>query len=294
MRPEDRSLPGRRMAQEGLARVRQAVRAASLPAKILLVLAVLIIIVLALSLGTRFWDLFVVAALVYGPVAIWREHRSWVASMFVAAWGLLAIVAVAAVVGRFSSGIVPLLLLPCAAVAVSHLPAAVPPLCPLPDGGLDTALGPAAGPAGLVAGARPAGDQLRDRLAAGPGRDRLADRQVAAGSAGAQPPAEPYRRARRTAPGRPGHGGPAAAGLRPRRTAARPGPPRCRGWCRRRRAQCVPPRARPDATGPAVAPRHPEITVAQAMAELDNMIGLTSVKDQIRQITASTFLTFFP
>ncbi len=31
----------------------------------------------------------------------------------------------------------------------------------------------------------------------------------------------------------------------------------------------------------------PEITVAQAMAELDNMIGLTSVKDQIRQITAS-------
>ena len=64
MRPEDGSLPGRRMAQEGLARVRQAVRAASLPAKILLVLAVLIIIVLALSLGARFWDLFVVAALV--------------------------------------------------------------------------------------------------------------------------------------------------------------------------------------------------------------------------------------
>ena len=31
----------------------------------------------------------------------------------------------------------------------------------------------------------------------------------------------------------------------------------------------------------------PEITVAEAMAELDNMIGLTSVKDQIRQITAS-------
>jgi SpoVK/Ycf46/Vps4 family AAA+-type ATPase len=31
----------------------------------------------------------------------------------------------------------------------------------------------------------------------------------------------------------------------------------------------------------------PEITVAQAMAELDTMIGLTSVKDQIRQITAS-------
>ena len=69
MRPEDGSLPGRRMAQEGLARVRQAVRSASLPVKILLVLAILIIIVLAAGLGPRFWDLFVVAGLVYGPVA---------------------------------------------------------------------------------------------------------------------------------------------------------------------------------------------------------------------------------
>ncbi len=121
MRPEDGSLPGRRMAQEGLARVRQAVRSASLPVKILLVLAVLIIIVLAPALGVRFWDLLVVAALVYGPVAVWRGHRSWVASVFVGAWGLAAILAIAAVAGRFSSGVVPLLLLPCAAVAVSHL-----------------------------------------------------------------------------------------------------------------------------------------------------------------------------
>ena len=121
MRPVYGSLPGRRMAQEGLARVRQAVRSASLPVKILLVLAVLIIIVLALSLGARFWDLLVVAALAYGPVAVWRGHRSWVASVFVAAWGLVAVLAIAAVAGRFSSGIVPLLLLPCAAVAVSHL-----------------------------------------------------------------------------------------------------------------------------------------------------------------------------
>ena len=43
------------------------------------------------------------------------------ASVFVAAWGLVAVLAIAAVAGRFSSGIVPLLLLPCAAVAVSHL-----------------------------------------------------------------------------------------------------------------------------------------------------------------------------
>src|SRR5882757_8721495 len=122
MQPEDGSLPGRRMAQEGLARVRRAVRSASLPVKILLVLALLIIVVLTLSLGPRFLDLFVIAGLAYGPVAVWRGHRSWVASVFVAAWGLVAILAIAAVAGRFSSGIVPLLLLPCAAAAVSHVP----------------------------------------------------------------------------------------------------------------------------------------------------------------------------
>ena len=99
MRPVYGSLPGRRMAQEGLARVRQAARSASLPVKILLVLAVLVIIVLALSLGARFWDLLVVAALAYGPVAVWRGHRSWVASVFVAAWGLMAVLAIAAVAG---------------------------------------------------------------------------------------------------------------------------------------------------------------------------------------------------
>src|SRR6202020_2104174 len=122
MRPEDGSLPGRRVAQEGLARVRQAVRAASLPVKILLVLAVLVTIVLALSLGARFWDVFVVAALVYGPVAIWREHRAGVASILGAPGGLVGWRTVAAVVARFSSGLVPLLLLPSAGVAVSHLP----------------------------------------------------------------------------------------------------------------------------------------------------------------------------
>ena len=122
MRPEDGSLPGRRMAQEGLARVRQAVRSASLPVKILLVLAVLIIVVLALTLGARVWDVLLLAALIYGPVAVWRGHRLWVASVFVAAWGLVAVLAIAAVAGRFNSGIVPLLLLPCAAAAVSYLP----------------------------------------------------------------------------------------------------------------------------------------------------------------------------
>jgi SpoVK/Ycf46/Vps4 family AAA+-type ATPase len=287
MRPEDGSLPGRRMAQEGLARVRQAVRAASLPAKILLVLAVLIIIVLALSLGTRFWDLFVVAALAYGPVAIWRQHRSWVASVFVAAWGLLAIVIVAAVVGRFSSGIVPLLLLPCAAVAVSHLrllsrryvpcrTVAWTQLWALPPALLAWWLAPSrpvisyaiAWLLGLaVIGWRMGKSQQEARalsrqqgrsgaLAAphrsGPAMSaRPAGRPTASGNGRTSRPAE-VSRVVQTAEG----------SVRPAEGAA----------------------GRDRASG---EPQPPEITVAQAMAELDNMIGLASVKDQIRQITAS-------
>jgi SpoVK/Ycf46/Vps4 family AAA+-type ATPase len=275
------------MAQEGLARVRQAVRAASLPVKILLVLGVLITIVLALSLGARFWDVLVVAALVYGPVAIWREHRSWVASVFVAAWGLLAIVTVAAVVGRFSSGIVPLLLLPCAAVAVSHVPllsrryvpcrtVAWTQLWALPPALLAWWLAPGrpvisyaiAWLLGLaVIGWRMGKSQQEARalsrqqsrtgaLAAphrtGPAMAaRPAGRPSAAGNGRTSRPAE-VSRVVQTAEG----------SVRPAEGAA----------------------GRDRASG---EPQPPEITVAQAMAELDNMIGLTSVKDQVRQITAS-------
>jgi SpoVK/Ycf46/Vps4 family AAA+-type ATPase len=287
MRLEDGSLPGRRMAQEGLARVRQAVRGASLQVKILLVLAVLIIIVLALSLGTRFWDLFVVAALVYGPVAIWREHRSWVASVFVAAWGLLAIVTVAAVVGRFSSGIVPLLLLPCAAVAVSHLrllsrryvpcrTVAWTQLWALPPGLLAWWLAPSrpvisyaiAWLLGLaVIGWRMGKAQQEARA--------LNRQQSRTGALAAQHRAGPAMAARPA--GRP----PAAGNGRTSRPVEVS-----------RVVQTAEGTVRPaeGAAGRAPAsgePQPPEITVAQAMAELDNMIGLTSVKDQIRQITAS-------
>jgi SpoVK/Ycf46/Vps4 family AAA+-type ATPase len=287
MRPEDGSLPGRRMAQEGLARVRQAVRAASLPVKIFLVLAVLIIIVLALSLGTRFWDLFIVAALAYGPVAIWREHRSWVASVFVAAWGLLAVVTVAAVVGRFSSGIVPLLLLPCAAVAASHLPllsrryvpcrtVAWTQLWALPPALLAWWLAPSrpvisyaiAWLLGLaVIGWRMGKSQQEARA--------LSRQQGRSGALAAPHRAGPAMAARPA--GRP----PAAGNGR----ASRPAEVS-------RVVQTAEGSVRPaeGATGRDRAsgePQPPEITVAQAMAELDDMIGLSSVKDQIRQITAS-------
>jgi SpoVK/Ycf46/Vps4 family AAA+-type ATPase len=276
------------MAQEGLARVRQAVRSASLPVKILLVLAMLIIIVLAASLGTRFWDLLVVAGLVYGPVAVWRGHRSWVASVFVGAWGLAAILAIAAVAGRFSSGIVPLLLLPCAAVAVSHVrvlsrryvpcrTVAWTQLWALPPGLLAWWLAPGrlvisyaiAWVLGLsVIGWRIGKSQQEARA--------LSRQQGRSGALAA-----PHRPGGAAMAARPAGRPPAAAGARPARPADVS-----------RVVQTAEGSVRPadgtqarDRAGGDQQP--PEITVAQAMAELDNMIGLTSVKDQIRQITAS-------
>ena len=123
MRPDDGSLPGRRMAQEGLARVRQAVLAAPLPVKILLVSALVLFIVLSFSLGARVWDVVVLVVLGCGPYALWRGRTSLAASMLVGLWGVVAILAVAAVTNRVGAGTVPLLLLPCAAVAAAHAPA---------------------------------------------------------------------------------------------------------------------------------------------------------------------------
>ena len=252
MRPEDGSLPGRRMAQEGLARVRQAVRSASLPVKILLVLAVLIIVVLALSLG----------AAVLGCVPARRPHlrsrRDLAGAPVVGGVGVRrglgpgGDLTVAAVVGRFSSGIVPLLLLPCAAAAVSHLPVLSRRYVPCRTVAWTQLWSlPPALLAWWLAPGRPV-ISYAIAWAAGPGRDRLADRQVAAGGPGAQPPAGPVRRARRTAPARrPGDGGPAAG--RPSAAASgRPSrPAECPGWCRRRRARYAPPTARPPGTGAA-------------------------------------------
>ncbi len=288
MRPEDGSLPGRRMAQEGLARVRQAVRSASLPVKILLVLAVLIIVVLALALGARFWDLFVLAALVYGPVAVWRGHRSWVASVFVAAWGVMAVLAIAAVAGRFSSGIVPLVLLPCAAAAAAHLPVlsrryvpcrtvAWTQLWSLPPGMLAWWLAPGrlvisyaiAWVLGLAV--------ITWRIGKSQQEARALSRQQGRSGALAAPHGPAARRMAARPAGRP----PAAAGARPARPADVSRVVQTAEGSVRAADGAT---ARDRGSG---EPQPPEITVAEAMAELDNMIGLTSVKDQIRQITAS-------
>ena len=110
MRPNDGSLPGRRMAQERLDAVRRALSEAPLPLKIVLVAAVLL-------LGVFAAPFLIVAAFIYAPVAVFAGHRSLVASLAVAVWGL-------AVVSGFSGGdrvaIAPLMLLPFAMVAGAH------------------------------------------------------------------------------------------------------------------------------------------------------------------------------
>jgi SpoVK/Ycf46/Vps4 family AAA+-type ATPase len=290
MRPDDGSLPGRRMAQERLASARQAIGAAPLPVKILLVTALLIIVVLGFSLGPRALDLLLLIAIGYGPVAVWRGSTSVVASVFVAAWGLAAVLVVAGVSNRLGAGIVPLLLLPCAAVAAGHTKALARRYVPCRTVAWTTAWAlPPALLAWWAAAKQPVISYVIAwvlglivvgwRLGKAQQEARALSRQQSRTSALA-------------APYLPG-GGPAAAPRPSRRPtqfgASRTSPP-----------PAEPPRVLQTAEGamrPAEAaanwdrsaadPQQPEITLAQAMAELDNMIGLESVKVQIRQITAS-------
>ncbi len=284
MRPDDGSLPGRRMAQEGLARVRQAVLAAPLPVKILLVSALVLFVVLSFSLGARVWDVVVLVVLGYGPYALWRGRTSVAASVLVGIWGVVAILAVAAVTSRVGAGTVPLLLLPAAAVAAAHAPAlsrryvpcrtvALAMVWALPPGLLIWWLVPHHQVISYAVTWLLGLSVLGWRLGKSQQEARALSRQQGRGSALAapRPPGAAGRPGRRP-PQQAGRGGPAAEASRVLQTAE--GPLRPAEF----------PAARDRA---ASAPAPPEITIAQAKAELENMIGLDSVKEQVRQITAS-------
>ena len=295
MRPDDGSLPGRRMAQEGLARARQAISAAPLPVKILLVIALLIIVVLGFSLGPRVFDLLLLIAIGYGPVAVWRGSTSVVASVFVAAWGVAAVLTVAAVSNRLGAGIVPLLLLPCAAVAAGHVKAlsrryvpcrtvawtmvwALPPALlawrlAVREPAISYIIAWAFGVAVVGWRLGKAQQEARALTRQQSRTSALAAPYLAGGGPAVTSPRPPHRTGR-TGPGQPNavrRGQPPGEPPRVLQTAE--------GAMRPTEAAASWDRAAPD--------QPPEITLAQAMAELDNMIGLSSVKDQIRQITAS-------
>jgi SpoVK/Ycf46/Vps4 family AAA+-type ATPase len=295
MRPDDGSLPGRRMAQERLARARQAIVAAPLPVKILLVIALLIIVVLGFSLGPRVLDLLLLIAIGYGPVAVWRGSTSVIASVFVAAWGLAAVLVVGGVTNRLGAGIVPLLLLPCAAAAAAH----IKPLARqyVPCRTVAWIMAWSLPPALLAWWAAPKLPVISYVLAWALGLIVLGWRFGKAQQEARALNRQQSRTSALAAPYLPG-GGPAVA-TRPSRRAGPSGTGQP-GAARRGTPPGDPSRVLQTAEGamrPAEGaaswdrsgadPQQPEITLAQAMAELDNMIGLQSVKDQIRQITAS-------
>jgi SpoVK/Ycf46/Vps4 family AAA+-type ATPase len=281
MRPEDGPLPDRGMARQRIDRVRAAVRTAPLPVKIVLVLVVLAAAVLASALPARVGDLVLILALCYGPVAIWRKQRSVFASLGVAAWGLAAILLVASLTPPLTSWLVPLLLLPFAVVAVAHsAPFArnrVP--CRTVAWTLLWAV-PAAMLAWRFAHGQPvlswvigwllAAVVLGWRFAQGAQHSRVYGRQQARIPSATGPSGETAGRIIPPAGSARGDHPPGAVRAVLEADGARV----------HQVATGVPERAAPDRNLPT-------ITVDQAVAELDAMIGLTGVKDQIHQLTAS-------
>jgi SpoVK/Ycf46/Vps4 family AAA+-type ATPase len=306
MRTEDRplSLPGWRTVRDGAARIRRAIGAAPLLVKVLIAMAAIFFSPVVLTI-------LLVAGLAYAPFAVSAGRGSVRASLSVAVWGLLVIIVIAQGDGNPSLPLLMLVLLPFAIVAAAHAGAlgrwyvpcrtvAWTLIWALPVGSLAVRLwhqqpyiGPAFG--WLIACV-----VLGWRLAKSLQDSREYGRQQARGGALAAPYAWPGARPRRppgaTAPNDPaGAGGP--RGTRPGAGGPRPGTRRPGGGGRIAVATDAAGLAHPNGAagqpgtdaGDARAdgPREPDITVDEAMAELDSMIGLTAVKDQIRSIAAS-------
>jgi SpoVK/Ycf46/Vps4 family AAA+-type ATPase len=82
----------------------------------------------------------------------------------------------------------------------------------------------------------------------------------------------------------PVHAGTAAAGMAPAHPGGRPGAP---GYGVPARAAALPYAEHAIRDHPSTAPRPEPISIEDAMAELDEMIGLTPIKEQVRSIAAS-------
>jgi SpoVK/Ycf46/Vps4 family AAA+-type ATPase len=270
MRPNDGSRSATRMARERIDRFRAALRAAPLPVKILLVGAVLAIIAAASQGLARLADLVLIAALAYGPVAVARGMRSIVASLGVAVWGLVAVLLVAGLTPPITVAIVPLLVLPLVVVAVAHtrvLARAFVPcrtvalvlLWSVPTAMLAWRFGQSHPAISYAVGWFFVLVVLLWRLAKAWQGARADGRRQERGTAFAAPHSgrgtgqrSDGARSVRAAEG--AHGQISALGPRDR---------------------------------PATDQELPAITVDQALAEMDAMIGLEPVKEQIRQLTAA-------
>jgi SpoVK/Ycf46/Vps4 family AAA+-type ATPase len=285
MPPSDSTLsaPGQGPVQDTLSRIRRTYNGAPLPVKIL-------ILVVCCVVGFP-------VALALAPYAIFASSRSPWATASVTLWGVALVSGLAhgvaaphytllalPVVVAFAShaGTLGRWFVPCRTVAWTIVLALLPGLAVFRlFGGGKSFIGPALAwlLASVVLGWRLA-KAWQDSRQAG----RLQARGGAPGAPSAWVPGPPRRGDQGGAgpgqlrPSRPPSGGLAAAsqnGGGRVTTAGRTGPVPGNGPVATERAES------------RQAAEQPAITVDEAMAELDSMIGLTAVKDQVRSIAAS-------
>src|SRR5215472_5014870 len=276
MRPNEGPRPATRTARERLDQVRDSLRAAPTPVKVLLVIAVLALVIFVPFLKERLADLILLIPLLYGPYAVWRGRTSLLASVGVGLWGIAVITGVAVKIQQNGGYFVLFLLLPAAAVAAAHVPVLARRFVPcrtvawvlawsVPAGMIAWWFGRATPAVGYFVAWLLAASVLAWRLAKAWQGQRADTRQQARAAA----LAAPYGTGHTAAAGPGGNGADAVRTLRAAEGA-------------RGQVATLGPREHPAARADL-----PAITVEQAMGELDAMIGLEPVKDQIRQLTAS-------
>jgi SpoVK/Ycf46/Vps4 family AAA+-type ATPase len=274
MPPNDGSGQAMQVARERIDLLRQKLREAPAPVKVIGVVAVLVLVVMTPFLWGRVAYLIVVLPLLYGPVAVVRRSRSVLASVGVGLWGLAIISIAAAKFEQSSLDVVPLLLLPVGVVLAAHSRPLARAFVPCRTVALVLAWSlPPAVFTWWLDRSQPVITYL---IAWGLAVIVLAWRL---GKAWQVARADTRQRARAamiapygtvgTSTGRAGHPAEQARAARQAEGA-------------RGQAATAAPRDRVPAGQEA-----PEITVEQAMAELDQIIGLAPVKEQIRQLTAS-------
>jgi SpoVK/Ycf46/Vps4 family AAA+-type ATPase len=257
MLPNDRAQPAAPAVPGRLARALGSFRRAPLPLKIGLI--VLAIILCGPEIG-----IVLLAAMAYGVYAVIKGRRSLIASLSVAVWGLVA----AGAAGASSSWLYLLLILPFVIAAAAHAgPLArwhVPCrtvawalVWSIPVGVAALRGWPAEPFIGIAAAWLIACIVLVWRLAKGSQEAHLYGAEAARGPSAHGPPGMGPNGA---------YGSGAAYGVRAQAAAA-PHDPSARDQA-------------------SVEPL-PDISVAEAMAELDKMIGLAPVKEQVRSIAAS-------
>jgi len=275
MPPNDGSGQAMQVARERIDLLRQKLRTAPAPLKVASVAAVLVLVVMTPFLWGRLAYLIVVVPLLYGPIAVVRRSRSVLASVGVGIWGLAVISIAAAKFQRNSFDVVPLLLLPVAVVLAAHSRPLARAFVPCRTVALVLAW--SLPPAVLVWSLDRSQPAVIYLIAWGLAVIALAWRLGKAWQVARADTRQRERAAETTshaaasqAPSvRPGSLAEHLRGVRAAEGA-------------RGQVTAVGPR-----NGPPAGQEPPAITVEQAMAELDAMIGLEPVKNQIRQLTAS-------